>query len=78
MQLYLYFYIVLNYIKKSNEKFLKEKKIFMYVLYVLLILMFKIFYILLNILERKFEMDKRYIENLVKELVEVRLVYLED
>lgn len=50
----------------------------MYVLYVLLILMFKILYILLNILERKFEMDKRYIENLVKELVEVRLVYLED
>lgn len=78
MQLYLYFYIVFNYIKKSNEKFLKKKKIFMYVLYVLLILMFKIFYILLNILERKFEMDKRYIENLVKELVEVRLVYLED
>lgn len=78
MQLHLHLYIVLNYTKKSNEKFSKEKKTFMHALHVLLILMFKIFYILLNILERKSEMDKRHTENLAKELSEVRSAHLED
>lgn len=50
----------------------------MHALHVLLILMFKILYILLNILERKSEMDKRHTENLAKELAEVRSVHLED
>lgn len=49
----------------------------MHALHVLLILMFKI-YILLNILERKSEMDKRHTENLAKELAEVRSAHLED
>lgn len=50
----------------------------MHALHVLLILMFKILYILLNILERKSEMDKRHTENLAKELAEVRSAHLED
>lgn len=49
----------------------------MHALHVLLILMFKILYILL-FLERKSEMDKRHTENLAKELAEVRSAHLED
>lgn len=40
--------------------------------------MFRHFIFLLNILERKSEMDKRHTEDLAKELAEVRSARLED